>query len=255
MRVRVLIFSVPALAAFAWGQSYPPATSQSTTTTEHRTETRTQTEKGVFSRNWKGMLVDASCVPSGTAGAMTSSTNKGTSTNTTTTTTETPDATRNERSSSTTSSSTTETPAATRDERSSSSTSRSTETPDTTRTERSSTSEQSTTMTDESGKVERRSTADRTDQTTTSAPADVTMSGPGATARWQSCPATGTTSAFGVVLSDGRMVRLDATGNTMAAQRMKTENKWMQAATTGKPANVKVRGTLVGDTLQVQEIK
>jgi len=75
---------------------------------------------------------------------------------------------------------------------------------------------------------------------------------PGSMSRWQSCPVTTSTTEFGLVTSAGRMLRFDAVGNTRAAEAVKSHTKW---TTSGKAPKVKVYGVMMGDTLQVQEIR
>jgi len=70
--------------------------------------------------------------------------------------------------------------------------------------------------------------------------------------QWQSCPATATTTNFGLVTKDGQFMRFDEVGNTRAQQELKNHPKWTAS---NKPANVKVRGITAGDTVQVLEIK
>jgi hypothetical protein len=239
--------TLPVLAVFSFAQSDPnqnnPQNTQSqpqsqTTTTEQRTESQTTTSstEKVSTKSWKGSLVDANCVAPG----MTSSTS-------TTTRSEV-----NAPSQSSASSSAADPSASSTTTQESRSTSeKTTEDPAASRTERQTTESSSSTeqrQDPNTGSVtERRSTADRTTQESSAAG--------GNTARWQSCPATLSTTQFGLVLSGGRMVRFDEVGNTRAAMAMKTNNKLAKAATSGKPAKVKVHGTMAGDTVQVVEIR
>jgi len=83
-----------------------------------------------------------------------------------------------------------------------------------------------------------------------------TSSGSGmqrSSSQWQSCPATASTTNFGLVTKDGQVMRFDDVGNTRAQQELKNHPKW--TANNNKPANVKVRGVATGDTVQVLEIK
>jgi hypothetical protein len=72
---------------------------------------------------------------------------------------------------------------------------------------------------------------------------------------WRSCPATATTAKFGIVLSDGRMVRLDSHGNSLALSYLQTGRRRNQTEVSGKSPEVTARGMLIGDTLRVRSIK
>lgn len=179
MKSLILGVSILGLCAFAQtGQSTGTQTTTQTTTTT--TQEHTRTEKGVHSKNWKGMLVDANCGAAAGETAERSQTGAGVET--------------------------------------------------------------------ESNRAsETSSSANRSEQETTM--------GHSSKAQWQSCPATASTTQFGLLLSDGRMVHFDPAGNQKAEQGMQSNSKWTKAANSGKPAKVKVRGTLFGDTLEVHSIK
>jgi hypothetical protein len=60
------------------------------------------------------------------------------------------------------------------------------------------------------------------------------------------CEAGRATTSFGVELSDGRVLKLDGTGNTKAAELVRTNNK--------ESMSVTVSGSLDGKTLKVESI-
>ena len=68
------------------------------------------------------------------------------------------------------------------------------------------------------------------------------------------CAPTSSTSSFALVMADGKAVKLDAGGNTKAADALK--NSADRSANPDKKAAVtaKVTGTLSGDTIQVESI-
>jgi hypothetical protein len=96
----------------------------------------------------------------------------------------------------------------------------------------------------------------RTDTTDTSAQRTTSSTGSGSANRsvseWQSCPATASTTAFGLVTKEGQFLKFDSVGNTRAQLELKNRPKWTSG---NKPANVKVQGVTMGDTVQVLEIK
>ena len=71
----------------------------------------------------------------------------------------------------------------------------------------------------------------------------------------QSCPITSTTKDFALVLSDGRLVNLNEEGDAKVASELKTNDKWNKAINSNKRITANVRGTLQGDTLQVESVK
>ena len=66
----------------------------------------------------------------------------------------------------------------------------------------------------------------------------------------QQCPATSSTTAFGLVLGDGKFVKLDDQGNSKASEAIKAT-----ALKEGKAPKAKVKGTVEGDTVKVAEIQ
>lgn len=61
------------------------------------------------------------------------------------------------------------------------------------------------------------------------------------------CEPTGTTTAFGIELSDGKVLKLDATGNAKAAEAVKSSNNKSGLTAT-------VTGSLDGQTVKVESI-
>lgn len=61
-----------------------------------------------------------------------------------------------------------------------------------------------------------------------------------------SCAPTAKTTSFGIETSDGKVVKLDASGNMKAAQVIKTSTK--------PDAEVTINGALNGDTVKVDSI-
>ncbi len=69
------------------------------------------------------------------------------------------------------------------------------------------------------------------------------------------CEATRSTTAYGVELSDGRVLKLDSTGNAKAAEAMKNTSSTRGAGTRKSTAMmVTVTGTLDGHTVKVDTI-
>jgi hypothetical protein len=66
----------------------------------------------------------------------------------------------------------------------------------------------------------------------------------------QQCPATASTTAFGLVLGDGKFVKLDDQGNSKASEAIKTTT-----LKEGKAPKAKVKGTVEGDMVKVADIQ
>ena len=64
------------------------------------------------------------------------------------------------------------------------------------------------------------------------------------------CPASSSTTTFGLVLSDGKFVKLDDQGNTKASEAIKNT-----AMKEGKAPKAQAKGTLEGDTIRVADIR
>jgi len=79
------------------------------------------------------------------------------------------------------------------------------------------------------------------------APAPSAQSAPPAGQATNACEPTASTVAFGIELSDGRVLKLDSAGNTKAADAMKTN--------AGKSSlQATVTGSLDGQTVKVESI-
>jgi len=68
------------------------------------------------------------------------------------------------------------------------------------------------------------------------------------------CTPTASTSSFGLVLADGKMAKLDAAGNSKAADALKNSADRSANPDKKKPVMAKVTGSLSGDTIQVESI-
>ncbi len=69
----------------------------------------------------------------------------------------------------------------------------------------------------------------------------------------QRCPASAGTTSYGLVLSDGRFLKLDDAGNRMAANAYKSGSRWTRNQR--EAPEVRVSGSLEGDTLHVEGIR
>ena len=189
------------------------------TTTEQRTESHSS--RTVTNRSWKGMLVDANCssaaaAPTGSADRATTpkKSNPDTSLNT------------NESANST--------------DRADS------------RSESSSSESHSEHTVSPEGTVTKRESHHESSQTTNSADRS-TDGGAAGMSKWQSCSVTDSTASFGLVLNDGRLVKLDDAANAMPEFR--NTSKFTRAEASGRPAHVTVRGVLDGETLKMESIR
>ena len=63
------------------------------------------------------------------------------------------------------------------------------------------------------------------------------------------------TSSFALVLADGKMVKLDASGNSKAADALKNNADRSKNPDSKKVVTAKVTGSLSGDTIQVEAIE
>ena len=68
------------------------------------------------------------------------------------------------------------------------------------------------------------------------------------------CVPTATTSSFALVLADGKAVKLDAAGNSKAADALKNSADRSKNPHEKKAITAKVTGSLSGDTIQVETI-
>src|SRR5258707_10743270 len=69
------------------------------------------------------------------------------------------------------------------------------------------------------------------------------------------CPVTTTTSSFGLLTSDGKVVRFDDPGNTRVIEMVKSNKNWTTYIAEHKPIKVHVVGSHKGDTIVVREIR
>ena len=70
----------------------------------------------------------------------------------------------------------------------------------------------------------------------------------------KSCNATTSTTAFGLQMRDGHVMRFDSVGNERAKEALAAKKKWQDDASAGKPIHVTASGTESGDTLTVVSI-
>ena len=63
------------------------------------------------------------------------------------------------------------------------------------------------------------------------------------------CTPKDSTTSFAIRTSDGRIIKLDSTGNAKAAETFKANSK-----ANGREMNVTINGTMTGDTVQVDSI-
>jgi hypothetical protein len=69
------------------------------------------------------------------------------------------------------------------------------------------------------------------------------------------CPATTTSTNFGLLTPEGKFIRFDDAGNTRVIEMMKTNKDWRNYMDTHKPVTVRVVGTPNGDVVVVKEIR
>jgi hypothetical protein len=69
------------------------------------------------------------------------------------------------------------------------------------------------------------------------------------------CPVTTTTTAFGLMTSDGKFVRFDDPSNTKVVEIVKSNKRWGDAMTRHEPVKVRVVGTRNGDVVVVDRIQ
>jgi len=69
------------------------------------------------------------------------------------------------------------------------------------------------------------------------------------------CPVTTTTSAFGIMTSDGKYIPFDDPSNTKVVQVMKSNKNWSKNLEDRKPVSVRVVGNQKGDVIVVESIK
>jgi hypothetical protein len=69
------------------------------------------------------------------------------------------------------------------------------------------------------------------------------------------CPATMTTSSFGLLTSDGKFVRFDDPSNTKIVEIVKTNKTWSKELNDRAPIKVRVVGTPHGDVVVMESIR
>jgi hypothetical protein len=69
------------------------------------------------------------------------------------------------------------------------------------------------------------------------------------------CPATTTTTSFGLVTPEGKFVRFDEAGNTRIVEMVKSKKDWRDYIEGRKPVTVRVVGTANGDVVVIKEIQ
>ena len=69
------------------------------------------------------------------------------------------------------------------------------------------------------------------------------------------CPATTTTTSFGLLTPEGKMVRFDDASNTRVVEMMKSNKVWSNDIKGHKPVIVRVVAMPNGDLMVIKEIK
>jgi len=69
------------------------------------------------------------------------------------------------------------------------------------------------------------------------------------------CPVTTSTSAFGLLTSDGRFVRFDDPSNTKIVEIVKSNKTWSREISDRAPIKVRVVGTPHGDVVVMESIR
>ena len=69
------------------------------------------------------------------------------------------------------------------------------------------------------------------------------------------CPATASTTSFGMVTPEGKYIRFDDAGNTRVVEMMKSNKDWKNYMDERKPVKVHVIGSPNGDYIVVREIR
>ena len=69
------------------------------------------------------------------------------------------------------------------------------------------------------------------------------------------CPATMTTSSFGLLTSDGKFVRFDDGSNTKIVEMVKSNKTWSSNLSDRAPIKVRVIGTSHGDVVVMESIR
>jgi hypothetical protein len=69
------------------------------------------------------------------------------------------------------------------------------------------------------------------------------------------CPATTTTTSFGMITPEGRFVRFDDAGNTRVVEMFKSNKDWRNYVEGRKPVKVRVVGNPNGEVFVIREIQ
>src|SRR6266550_1966126 len=69
------------------------------------------------------------------------------------------------------------------------------------------------------------------------------------------CPVATTTTAFGVLTSDGKYVRFDSSSNTRIGEMIRNSHKWNKEIGEHAPVTVRVLGKANGDTIVLESIE
>ena len=69
------------------------------------------------------------------------------------------------------------------------------------------------------------------------------------------CPVATTTTAFGVLTSDGKYVRFDPSSNTRIVEMIKNNNKWNKEIGEHAPVTVRVIGKANGEIIVLESIE
>ena len=88
----------------------------------------------------------------------------------------------------------------------------------------------------------------------TSSPNTAASSANRAAGDTSNCPATASSSQFGLKMENGQVVRFDLVGNQRAQDEFKNNKKWTSAASSNKAIMVKISGVMQGDKLIVSSI-
>jgi hypothetical protein len=68
------------------------------------------------------------------------------------------------------------------------------------------------------------------------------------------CPVSGSTTAYALRLSDGKVLKFDEIGNTRVSEALKAKKNWSDKLSNNKPIHAKVSGMLNGDTITVTSV-
>ncbi len=69
------------------------------------------------------------------------------------------------------------------------------------------------------------------------------------------CPATTSTTTFGLLTPEGKFVGFDDDGNTRVVEMIKSKREWRDYIAGRKPVTVHVVGTRNGDVMVIKEIR